>query len=232
MFADLTRDDVFRLETARLWLRWPRIADAQAVARLAGDKAVAGMTAVIPHPYPPGEAERFIFEARKGNATGEALILAITAKGRDVPIGIVSLTPARGPFENPCDLELGYWVGEPYRGEGYAPEAVEALVDAGFALTGVTAICASARVVNTASRRVIEKAGFVHVGSCLRAFPARGGAFAVDRFELSRGEWRRLREAPLKVPAGRSRPAPKGIPARDPGAAEGALDWSGGVACA
>ena len=28
MFPDLTRDDVFRLETRRLWLRWPRAADA------------------------------------------------------------------------------------------------------------------------------------------------------------------------------------------------------------
>ncbi len=28
MFPDLTRDDVFRIETKRLWLRWPRIQDA------------------------------------------------------------------------------------------------------------------------------------------------------------------------------------------------------------
>ena len=39
MFPDLTRDDVFRLETRRLWLRWPRLADAQAIVRLAGEKA-------------------------------------------------------------------------------------------------------------------------------------------------------------------------------------------------
>ena len=28
LFHDLTRDDVFRLETRRLWLRWPRLASA------------------------------------------------------------------------------------------------------------------------------------------------------------------------------------------------------------
>ncbi len=231
MFADLTRDDVFRLETARLWLRWPRLADAQTIARLAGDKAVAAMTAVIPHPYPHGEAERFVFEARKGNATGEALVLAITAKGRDAPIGIVSLNPARGPFEDPCDLELGYWIGEPFRGEGHAPEAVAAIVDAGFSLSGISAICASARVVNAASRRVIEKAGFAHVGSCLKAFPARGGAFAVDRFTLTREDWRQMREvAAVKAPARRARPALQ-APTREP-ASDGARDWSGGFACA
>jgi hypothetical protein len=53
MFPDLTRDDVFRLETRSLWLRWPRIADAAAIARQAGEKAVAEMTANIPHTYPP-----------------------------------------------------------------------------------------------------------------------------------------------------------------------------------
>ena len=41
MFPELTRDDVFRLETRRLWLRWPRIADSTAILRLAGEKAVA-----------------------------------------------------------------------------------------------------------------------------------------------------------------------------------------------
>ena len=65
MFPDLTRDDVFRLETRRLWLRWPRQADAQAIVRLAGEKAVAEMTARLPHPYPAEAADRFILEARR-----------------------------------------------------------------------------------------------------------------------------------------------------------------------
>src|SRR5919112_4375433 len=60
MFPDLTRDDVFRLETRRLWLRWPRHADGQAIVRLAGEKAVAEMTALIPHPYPPEGATSFV----------------------------------------------------------------------------------------------------------------------------------------------------------------------------
>ena len=78
MFPELTRDDVFRLETRRLWLRWPRMADANAILRLAGEKAVAEMTASIPHPYPSQAVEPFVFGARKGNALGEHLVLAIT----------------------------------------------------------------------------------------------------------------------------------------------------------
>ena len=35
MFPDYFRDDVFRLETQRLWLRWPTAADAATIERLA-----------------------------------------------------------------------------------------------------------------------------------------------------------------------------------------------------
>ncbi len=68
MFPELTRDDVFRLETRRLWLRWPRLADGPAILRQAGAKPVAEMTAAIPHPYPPEAVEPFVFATRKGNA--------------------------------------------------------------------------------------------------------------------------------------------------------------------
>ena len=61
MFPDLTRDDIFRLETERLWLRWPRASDAAAITAFASLPEVAQMTDAIPHPYPAGEADRFIF---------------------------------------------------------------------------------------------------------------------------------------------------------------------------
>src|SRR3712207_8871995 len=63
--SDVCSSDLFRLETRRLWLRWPRQADAQAIIRLAGEKAVADMTALIPHPYPPDLAEKFRSEERR-----------------------------------------------------------------------------------------------------------------------------------------------------------------------
>ena len=80
MFPDLTRDDVFRLETRRLWLRWARQADAQALVRLAGEKAVAGMTARIPHPLDPPSVDKFILDSRQANADGRALVMAITPR--------------------------------------------------------------------------------------------------------------------------------------------------------
>ena len=46
-----------------------------------------------------------------------------------------------------------------------------------------------ARVINPASRRVLEKCGFAYQGAALMEFPARGGLFPVDLFLLARRVW-------------------------------------------
>lgn len=190
MFPDLTRDDVFRLETARLWLRWPQAADAAAIVRLAGEKAVAEMTAVLPHPYPVELAHDFVRDSRWANAEGRRLTLAVTPRARpNEPIGMVAIT---------CDKEpvpfLGYWIGRPHWGEGFASEAARALVDAYFAYAPGDELRASARVINPASQRVLEKCGFAPQGQGLKSFPARGGAVPVEHYRLARAGWRGLKE--------------------------------------
>lgn len=189
MFTREIIDDAFVIETARLELRWPRLADARAVERLAGDKAVAEMTAQIPHPYPPGTAEGFIYEARRANADGKALTLALTPRGRRCELmGAISLR--RSAAGEP---EIGYWLGTPFWGCGFATEAVRALVDTAFTHSEARAIVASVRVVNPASRRVLEKCGFHADGAGLLPFPARGGVFPVDHLRLERRIWESLK---------------------------------------
>jgi RimJ/RimL family protein N-acetyltransferase len=190
MFPDLTRDDVFRLETRRLWLRWPRLADVQAITRLAGEKAVAEMTARIPHPYMPNDAESFVFLARQSNANGEGLQLAITLKGKPkAAIGMVGI----GPSPDDGRPTLGYWLGTPYWGQGIATEAARALIDAFFAYGHEPELAASARVINPVSRRVLEKCGFAYVGSGLSELQARGGYYPADHFRLDRRAWESLK---------------------------------------
>ncbi|TDR88258.1 GNAT family N-acetyltransferase [Enterovirga rhinocerotis] len=187
MFPELTRDDVFRLETARLWLRWPRQADAAAIVRLAGEKAVAEMTARIPHPLPADEITAFVLKSRQANLEGRELTMAITPRSQPGSlIGIVSIHPD----ESAGAPHLGYWLGVPYWGEGFATEAARAMVDAFFAYAGGKELTSSARVINPASRRVLEKCGFSATGSGLQPFPARGGLFPVDHFRLERRGWR------------------------------------------
>jgi RimJ/RimL family protein N-acetyltransferase len=196
MYPDLTADDIFCLETKRLWLRWPRASDAGALTSFASLAVAAEMTAAIPHPYPPGEAERFIFRSRAGNADGKGLVLAITEK-RDPhhPIGVISATAA-----NSTDIELGYILAPRSWGKGFASEAARAVVDAVFSLTPASTLVANARVVNPASRRVLEKCGFVYVDTGLDPMPARGGLQLCDRFVLERKAWTRRHGAAGTAP--------------------------------
>lgn len=182
MFPDMSCDDIFRLETSRLWLRWLRASDAPAVRGFASRAEVAHMTASIPHPYPPGEAERFILAARAATAAGQALILAITLKNRArTLIGLASAQACA-----PRDVEIGYVVGPDHAGHGYATEATTTLIDTVFNMTEANAVHADSRVINPASRRVLEKCGFIFVSTELRDLPARGGRHPCDVFVQTR----------------------------------------------
>ncbi len=186
MFPDLVSDDVFRLETSRLWLRWPRIADAVAFVNHAGRKEIADLTASIPHPYTREAAEKFIFSCRSGNAIGQQIALALTLKGhagmpQSEAIGMIGLHQTRHGH-----AVLGYWLAGPHHGAGLMSEAVAVLTDLAFRIGALDHIHASVREDNPASRRVLEKAGFVIEGAGPVDLPLRGGIFQCLRFRLDR----------------------------------------------
>jgi len=184
MFPDLLRDDVFQLETRRMWLRWPRAADAAQIASLAGDRDVAEMTANIPHPYPPGAAAEFVLKARAANMGGGALVLALASKARPTElIGVISLH-RRG--DDPPNL--GYWLGKSFWSQGLMSEAAKAFLAMVFSLSDLAEIHGCALQDNAASLRVLAKCGFRPVGSGVEFAPARGRSVTVDRFLLSRGQ--------------------------------------------
>ena len=185
MFPDLARDDVFRLETARLWLRWPRASDAGAIHRICSLWEVARYTARIPHPYPPGSAERFIYAAREGNSTGRDLTLVMTLKkGHREPVGSISLE-SRGSDR----LTLGFVLAPEHWGKGLTTEATWAVVRAGFELTPAVEILANVRLENDASRHVLESCGFEVASTGLKGAPARGGLVECHTFRLTRNAW-------------------------------------------
>lgn len=191
LFPDLFRDDVYHLETARLWLRWPRAADAGQLGRFAGLAAVAEMTASWPHPLPAGEADRRILRARQANAEGTAIVLAIARKREPARmIGMAGLHVERQECRDErYKLGLGYMLDPAFQSRGLATEAMRALTGVGFRFTPVQSIVASCLPVNPASRRVLEKCGFAHTGDSMHAAPARGGRQSCHDFELTRGRW-------------------------------------------
>jgi RimJ/RimL family protein N-acetyltransferase len=167
------------LETKRLALRAPRLEDAKTVATLANDRRIAENTARIPHPYRLSDAEGFIGGANK--AGGEAVFL-ITLRDKTV-IGACGITAQEQT------AELGYWLGVPHWGNGYATEALHAVIDYAFTDLAHKALQAGARVTNPASRRVLEKCGFQWTGVGLYRIASIKSSAPIDRFRLERGIW-------------------------------------------
>ena len=187
MFGELTRDDVFRIETRRLWLRWPRASDAAAIAAFASRPEVALMTGSVPHPYPPGEAEGYVARARAANAAGASLNMAITEKNRArALVGTMGLDD-----QAPGKVHLGYMLAPGFWGMGYACEAAQAIIDVAFLLSETPEIEASVTAGNAGSIRVLEKCGFLALGGAIQEVLARGGMVHLERFALSRPQWRR-----------------------------------------
>lgn len=190
-FPELFRDDVFHIETKRLWLRWPRALDVKALYRFAALAEVAEMTATWPHPFPETEVDRRILAFREANAAGTALVLAITRKKEpDRLIGTVGLDRI-----GDRRLGLGYLLDPLWRGRGFMPEAVHALVDLAFAYTPALSIEGSSWLMNPASRRVFEKSGFAHVNDRMQDAPARGTEMPANEFVLRRVDWLAQRDA-------------------------------------
>ena len=171
------------LETARLVLRRPTLADVKAIARLANDRRIAHNTTRIPHPYAVSDAETFVnFVAQQPQDTN-----FLITRDDEVVGGIgIDLSKSAAP-------ELGYWLGVAHWGEGYATEAARAVIDYGFEEFGSAELRAGARVVNPASRRVLEKCGFQWTGVELRRVVSLGCSVPVDRFRLDRGVWSSLK---------------------------------------
>ncbi len=92
----------------------------------------------------------------------------------------------RGAAEGRQGAELGYWIGVPFWGCGYATEAARRLIDHAFGGLGYEVLTASARVSNPASRRVLEKCGFQWTGVGLCRIRAIASSVPVDRFRLER----------------------------------------------
>ena len=179
MFPDITRDDIFRLETRRLWLRWLRAADGAALVAICDAAQAVPITASMLPPLAPGEAERFILQARATTAAGAALVLAATLKNK--PRAVIGVVSAQSSAAG--EIEIGYLVSPQQSGQGYASEAAAALADAAFDLTPARALVARAHADNIASRHVLETCGFKPVA----------GAAATDLFRRERSDWTRSR---------------------------------------
>src|SRR5471032_3166202 len=171
------------LETKRLLLRKPTLADVKAIARLANDRRIAENTRHLPHPYSQDDAIAFV--RTLADDPRETVFLI---ENNHAPIGIVGVD-----WRAPDAPELGYWLGVDFWGQGFATEAARAVIDFTFEELEIERLMSGARVANPSSRNILEKCGFQWSGVELHRFEALGSSTPVDCFKLSRGVWSSLK---------------------------------------
>ncbi len=142
------------IKTKRLILRAPMLDDVDILCELANNVKIYEMLARLPHPYKEEHAIEFINEIAR---TNNEHAYAITKKDGNL-IGVMS-------FAKFLDkkIELGYWLGEPYWGKGYASEAALGIINVAKATGICPPIVSRAISANKASINVLKKCSFTIV---------------------------------------------------------------------
>lgn len=144
------------LETQRLILRKWTEDDADSLFEYAKNPEVGPIAGWPPHKNVE-ESKEIIKNVFNG-----AECYAICEKGSNIAIGAVELklNGHTDMTERDDECELGYWLGQPFWGRGYMPEAARALLRHGFEDLGMKAVWCGYYDGNQKSKRVQEKLGF------------------------------------------------------------------------
>jgi RimJ/RimL family protein N-acetyltransferase len=179
------------LETERLLLRPLAEDEAAALADLlAGDWQAIKQPGRMPHPATASALRRWI-ALHVAPASHSFLLLR---REDDAPLGCIGFGGS-GRM-----AELGYVLGRPFWGRGYATEGVRAMMTHAPAV-GFRGLEAYSFIDNPASARVLLKAGFADLGVVRRDYPERGGVREVRWFQqaivIQPGGARRRAPGPL-----------------------------------
>ena len=171
------RADYPEFRTERLRLRRPEAADAARLAEMAADFEVTRMTGRMPHPYALSDAVDFIQRVRdRGPNVDPTFVL----ESDDGPAGVLGFFTPEGCWRL-YGPELGYWIGKPFWGLGYATEAVSGALAWAERDWRRKVIVAGHFADNPASGRVLEKTGFLYTGVVEACFSLARGEAAPSR---------------------------------------------------
>ncbi len=111
----------------------------------------------FPHPYTRKDARTWV-----RFANNQRVITNFAIASEEEVVGGIGLTFQ--PDVHRISAEIGYWLGEPFWGQGIATRALKALTGYGFAKFDLERIYAGVFDWNPASARVLEKAGYTFEG--------------------------------------------------------------------
>jgi RimJ/RimL family protein N-acetyltransferase len=174
-----------RIDTERLLLRSPMPSDARPLAQLLGNWEVARWLVRVPYPYRVEHATAWIERSAEERAAGTGWPFVVQLRESGTLIGSIDVSVEPDGVSG----ALGYWLGQPYWGRGYATEGARAIIEFAFNVAGLVRIVAQALPDNRRSIEVLEKAGLNWRDRCTEETFGRG-TVEVESLALDRAQWR------------------------------------------
>ncbi|VAW03440.1 hypothetical protein MNBD_ALPHA01-1768 [hydrothermal vent metagenome] len=148
------------IETERLRLRPFAPGDRDSlVESLNNWEVTRWLSTNVPFPYRPADGEKYIAIAIADFKAGRSICYAVTDRDTGRHIGGIQV------FSVTEEAEIGYWMSPDSWGRGYGSELLKAVMDAGFQTGIISRFVAQTAADNKGSRRILEKAGFIHQGT-------------------------------------------------------------------
>ncbi len=179
-----------RILTRRLVLRPPRAGDDARVFELFANWNVVRFLSAPPWPYSREDAHAFV-QLRIPPEQTDSITCAITHQGALIGAIDVIRKPA-SQVQRDDGYSLGYWLGEPFWGEGFMSEAARGFVAHFFAVKPDEVLFSGAFSENAASLRIQEKLGFRRDGENRFYSRPRDGEFPHISTSLTRSAFERL----------------------------------------
>lgn len=132
--------------------------DVKAIVKYANNRKVwINLRDSFPHPYTMNDAMDWVISAKTLNPETHFAIASC-----EEAIGGIGIVLQTDVYRR--SAEIGYWLGEPFRGKGIATMAVRAITEYTFANFDIVRIYAHVFEWNRASARVLEKADYTYEG--------------------------------------------------------------------
>lgn len=150
------------LETERLILRKWTKEDADSLFEYAKDPDVGPIAGWKPH----ASREESLSVIQNVLQGAECYAICEKENGRAIGAIELRLNEHTDMTERDDECELGYWLGKPFWGRGYMPEAAREIIRHGFEDLGMNTIWCGYYEGNQKSKRVQEKVGFTYHHTC------------------------------------------------------------------
>ncbi len=160
------------IKAKKFILRPYRQGDALSLRKHINNEKISRNTSHIPYPYTQKDAREWVQEClgRQKQKRPSSINFAIAVRGKVVGgIGFNNIEPRH-------KAEIGYWLGEQYWGRGMMTQAVNLVTRFGFEQLNLQRIFACVYPHNSASMRVLEKAGYKFEG-VFRKYVKKGEEF-------------------------------------------------------